>query len=119
MLKLFLVFCCIPNKISCQLLCIFHSICNAVCGCISADTGVGGCEWSISARSVCMDVAFWKFSNNPPKYASFDDAMTFLMILYPTCTGPFPGGVSVIDVLYVGTRKKYTPALVRSSGSEM
>ena len=30
--------------------------------------------------------------------------MTFLMILYSTCTGPFWGGVTNIGVLYFGTR---------------
>ena len=37
---------------------------------LSAANGVGGCQWPISARNVLMDVAFWKFSNNAPNYAS-------------------------------------------------
>ena len=33
---------------------------------LSISTGVGGCEWPIYAKAVCMDVTFWKFSNIPP-----------------------------------------------------
>ena len=56
-------------------------------------TGFGGCEWPISVRAVCMDVAFWEFSDNPRNAASVADAMTFLIILYSTFIGPFNGGV--------------------------
>ena len=73
---------------------------------LSVATGVGGCEWPISAWAVHMDVAFWQFSNNPHNYASVDDAMTFIMILHSTCTGPFPGGIYFIGVLGFGPRKK-------------
>ena len=55
---------------------------------LSVATGVGGCGWPISARAVLMDVAFCNFSNNPPNYASMDDAIKFLIILNSTCTGP-------------------------------
>ena len=65
-----------------------------------------------------MDVTFWQFSNNPPNYASMDDAMTFLMMLHYTCTGPLSGGIHFIGVLNFGLRKKYAPALLRASVSE-
>ena len=35
-------------------------------GVFSVAAGVGGCEWLVSAREVCIDVVFWEFSNNPP-----------------------------------------------------
>ena len=82
-------------------------------------TDVGGCEWFISARAVCMDVAFWKFSNNPRNSTSVADAMTFIVILYSKFTGPFYWGFSFIVVLDFGPSKKYPPALLRDSGSEM
>ena len=47
------------------------------------------------------------------------DAMTFLMILHYTCTGPFYGGMACIGVLDFGPRKKYPPALICASGSDM
>ena len=52
-----------------------------------------------------MDVAFWKFSNNPPNHDSVTDAMAFLMIMHSTCTGPFSVGISVIGVLDFVLRK--------------
>ena len=54
----------------------------------SVSTGAGGCGCPISDREVRMDVAFWKFSNNPPNYASVADAIIFIMILNSTFTGP-------------------------------
>ena len=47
--------------------------------------------------------------------------MMFLIIIHITCTGKFSGGISVIGVLLLdfGSRKKYPPALLRASGSEM
>ena len=47
--------------------------------------GVGGCWWPIYARAVLMDVDIWKFSNNPPNYASVADAITFLIMHW--CVG--------------------------------
>ena len=29
-------------------------------------TGVGGCGWTIYAREVHIEFAFWQFLNNPP-----------------------------------------------------
>ena len=52
-------------------------------------TGIGGFGWHIFDRVISIDVAFWKFSENSPNYASVAYAMTFLMILHSTCTGPF------------------------------
>ena len=86
---------------------------------ISEATGVGGPGWRISARSVLMDVAFWQFSNNPPNYASVDDAMTFIIMLHSTCTVLFYGGIACISVLYFGPRENYPPALLRASVSDM
>ena len=63
---------------------------------LSIATGVGGCGWPISSRAVCMNVSFWKFSNNPPNYVSVADAMTFLIMLYSTCTGLFTGALLVL-----------------------
>ena len=71
---------------------------------LSVTTGVGGCEWHISARSVRVDVAFCHFSNYPPNSASVDDAMKFLVILHSICTGQFSGGISVIGLLDFGPR---------------
>ena len=59
---------------------------------LSVATGVGVCWWPISDRDIIMAVAFWKFSNNPSNYASVDGAITFLIMLHSTCTGPFSGG---------------------------
>ena len=66
---------------------------------LSVATGIGGCGWIVYTRSVRMDVAFWKFSNNIPNYASLADAMMFLMVLNSTCTDPFYGVIGVIGVL--------------------
>ena len=85
----------------------------------SIATGVGGCWWTNSARAVLVDVAFWKFSNNPPNYASVDDAITLLVILYSTCTGPFWRVIDCIGVLDFCPRKKYPPALFCVSSYEM
>ena len=83
----------------------------------SVATGVGGCEWLISASAVHMDVAFWQFSNNPPNSVSMSDVMTYLVILNSTCTGPFGGGIVCIGELDFGLRKKYPTALIHFSGS--
>ena len=47
-------------------------------------TGVGGCEWHVSARAVLTDVNFWQFSNSTPNYSFMTDAMTLLMMLNTT-----------------------------------
>ena len=86
---------------------------------LSVSTGVGGCWWPIYARALLIDINFWKFSKNPPNYASMDDAITFLIMLYSTCTGPFYGGISCISVLDFGLKKKYPPALLCAYGSDM
>ena len=85
----------------------------------SVATGVGGCGCPIYARAVLMNVAFWLFSNNPPNSASVDYAITFLIMMNSTCTGPFFRGIDCIGVLDFGPRKKYPPALLHSSGSDM
>ena len=82
-------------------------------------TGDGGCWWPISDRSILVDVAFWKFSNNPPNSASVGDAITFYIMLHSTCTGPFSGYVACIGVLDIFPRKKYPPDLLRAYGSDM
>ena len=71
----------------------------------SVDTGAGGCERPISARAFHVDVAFLQFLNNPPSSASVSDAMTFIMILHYTCTGPLSGGITVIGVMDFGPRE--------------
>ena len=86
---------------------------------LSVATGFGSCWWNISSRAVLMDVAFWQFSNNHPNYDFVDDAMTFLIMLHSTCTGPFYRCVDCIGMLDFGPRKKYPPALIRASGSDM
>ena len=86
---------------------------------LSVATGVGGCYFPIFAKSVRMKVAFWKFSNRPPNYASVADAITFLVMLHSTCTGPLSVGISCIGVLDFVPRKKYPPALLCASGSDM
>ena len=68
-------------------------------------TGVGGCWWPIFNRAIRMDVAFWKFSNNPTNSAFVADAITFLIMMHYTCTGIFLGGIDCIGVFYFGTRK--------------
>ena len=72
---------------------------------LSVATDVGGCWCPISAKFVCMEVAYWKFSNKPPNYSSMAYAITFLMMLHSTCTGTFPGGISCIGVFDFGPRK--------------
>ena len=57
-------------------------------------TGVGGCRWPIYARGVLIEVSFGQFLNNPPSSVSMADALTFLIMLHSTCTGPFSGGIS-------------------------
>ena len=72
---------------------------------LSVATSVGGCECPISVMAVRMDVAFWKFSKNPPNSDSVADAMMFLVILYSTCNRTFYRGIYVIGVLGFGPRK--------------
>ena len=86
---------------------------------LSVAAGVGGCEWPIYDREVCMDVAFWKFSNNPPNSDSVANAITFLIMLNYICNDPFSGHIYCTGVLYFGTRKKYPPALLSASSSDM
>ena len=86
---------------------------------LSVATVFGGCRWPIYDRNVLADVAFCQYSNNSPNSAFVDDAMTFLVMLHSTCTGPFSRGVSCIGVLDFGPRKKYAYALLRASGSDM
>ena len=66
-----------------------------------------------------MDVAFWQFSNNPPNSASVAYSMKFLTMLHYICTGPFYREIDFIGVLDFGPSKKYPPALLPASGSEM
>ena len=68
-------------------------------------TGVGGCWWTISSRTVLMDVTFYQFSNNPPDSTSVADAITFLIRMHPKCTGTFSGGISCTGVLDFVSRK--------------
>ena len=82
-------------------------------------TGVGGCWCPIYTKAVHMGVALCKFSNKPLNYASLDDAITFLIMLHSTRTGPFSGGISYIGVLDFGPKKKYPPDLLRASGFYM
>ena len=76
----------------------------------SIATGVGGCGWLISARSVLTDVALWQFSNNPSNSASVAYSTKSLIIMYYTCTGPFSGGSACICV---------SPAMLHASGSDI
>ena len=71
----------------------------------SVSTSVGGYEWTISDRTVPMDVCFWQFSDHPPNSASVYDTMKFLIILHSTCNSPFSWGIDVIGVLYFGPKK--------------
>ena len=82
---------------------------------LSVATSVCGCRWPIYARAVLIDVSFWKFADNPPKYASLAYSITFLIILHSTYNGPFSGGIKCIGVLYFGLSKKYQPALLCAS----
>ena len=79
---------------------------DAVLAVDTVDTGVGGCWWPISGRAFVMDVNLWNFSKNPHNYSSVADAITFLIMLHSTCTGPFSGSISCISVLGFGPRKK-------------
>ena len=81
-------------------------------------TVVGGCGWTIPDREVRMDIDFWQFPQNSLNFASVADAMTFLMILNSTCTGPFSGVIAAIGMLLLGfgTRKNYPPALLHDYG---
>ena len=82
-------------------------------------TGVGSCGWTISTRAVIVDVALWQFSNSPPNSASVVDAMTFIIMLHYTCTGPFFGGIDCMGIFDFGPRTKYPPALLRAYGSDV
>ena len=86
---------------------------------LSVFTGVGVCWWPISDRDVLVDVYFYPFQNNPNNSALVAYAITFLIMLHSTCTKTFLGGIDCIGVLNFGPRKKYPPALLRTSGSEM
>ena len=66
-----------------------------------------------------MDITFWQSSNIPPNSYSMADAMTFIIVLHSTCTGTFDGGIASICLVDFGTRKKYPPALLHYSGSDM
>ena len=48
----------------------FSSITMLFVAVLSVATGVGGCEWPIASRPVCMEVYLWKLSK-------------FLLILLP------------------------------------
>ena len=80
---------------------------------------VGGCWWPISARAVLMDVAFWKFSNKSPNYASVANASIFVIMLHSTFTGPFSRGIYCIGVLDFCPREIYLLALLCASGDDM
>ena len=71
------------------------------------------------ASAVCINVTFWQFSKNPTNSDSIADAMTFIIILHYTCTGPFWGGGSVIGVLYFGMRETNPPDMLCAYGSNM
>ena len=81
-------------------------------------TGVGDFWWPISARAILVDVDLWQFSKNPPSSDSLSDVITLLIILHYKCTGPFLGGISCIDVLDFGPKKKYPPDLLHASVSD-
>ena len=72
---------------------------------LSFATGSGGFWWPIYDRAVFVAVAFWKFPNNIPNSTSVDDAMTFLVMLNSTCSGPFSGVIYCISVLDFGPRE--------------
>ena len=73
-------------SISLVILCLIFSFTLIFVAVLYVDTGVGGFGWIISARVIRMGVVFWKFSNNPPNYASVADSMEFIMI--PMLTVP-------------------------------
>ena len=82
-------------------------------------TSVGDYWWTIYDRSVLVAADFWKFSKNLFNYVSAADAITFLIMIHSTCTRLYSGGIDCISVLDFGPRKKYSPALLCASGSEM
>ena len=86
---------------------------------LTVATGVGGCGWTIYTRAVIVYVTLWKFSNSPPNSASMADAMESIIMMHSTCTGLFYEGIDCIIVLDFGPRKKYPPALLRDSDSDM
>ena len=61
---------------------------------LSVATGVGECRCPISPSAVLIEVAFSKFSNNPPSSASVAYAMKFLMMLHSIFTGLLSGVIS-------------------------
>ena len=62
-----------------------------------------------------------EFLNNPPNSTSVADTMTFIVIMYSTCDGPFSGVISDIGVVLMdfGPITKYPPTLLRDSGSKI
>ena len=102
-----------------EIFCFAISLTILLVSVLSIANIIGGCWWSISVRDVLVAVAFWQFSNNPPNYTSVDDDITFLIMLHSTCTGTFSGGIDCISVLNFGPGKKYPPALLCASSSEM
>ena len=66
----------------------------------TVSTTAGGFGRPISDSTVLMDVAFWKFSNNLPNYASVADSMTLFIMLNSAFTGPFHGGIACTVVFY-------------------
>ena len=85
----------------------------------SISTGVGGCWCPISARAVLVEVAFWQFKKKSPNSTSMADAISFLVMLHSTSTGPLSGAVSCISVSDFSPRKKYFPALFCAFGYNM
>ena len=92
---------------SCQFLEFFFAIPLTIlfAAIFSVATGVGGSWWTIFARSIIMAIAFLKFSDDPPNSVSVDDTITFLIMMYSTCSGPFLRGHDCIVVLDFGPRK--------------
>ena len=68
-------------------------------------TCVGGWGWPISVRDILIYFDFYQFSNNLPNSAFVDDAMTFIIMLHSTCTGPFSWEIACIGVLDFCPRK--------------
>ena len=68
---------------------------------LSVAAGVDGCWWNISTAADLMDVALWKFSNNPPSSTYLSDTVTFLIMLHSTCTGTFCGIPCIFKLLEV------------------
>ena len=86
---------------------------------MSVAIGVAACGWIISDRAVIIDITFRQFSNSPPNSPSMADTMTFIIMMDSTCTDMFSVGITFIGVLDFGPSKKYTPDLLRASGSDM